>query len=69
MSQNVPWYMPHEEGKKIAVQAGDDDDEPLQPHPHVDDDGDAEEHRHVGADAAKPHELGNDDVADQSIAY
>ena len=43
-SQTVPEYIPHEEGRKVPVQAGDDDDEPLQPHADIDEHGDQEEH-------------------------
>src|SRR5208283_1817397 len=49
--------------QKVAVQAGDDDDETLQPHADVDDDRNDPNPNHVQTHLAHPQQLRQRDVA------
>ena len=56
-SQNVGAIHAPRRGQEVAVQAGDDDDEALEPHADVDDQRDDEQHRHVRAHPLEPQQL------------
>ena len=56
-SQNVGAVHAPGRRQEVAVQAGDDDHEPLEPHADVDDDRDDEQRRHARAHALEPEHL------------
>ena len=65
-SQNVGAVHPPRRGQEVAMQAGDDDDEALEPHADVHDQRDDEQQRHVGAHPLQPQHLRHDDVAEDA---
>ena len=48
---------------EVTVQAGNDNNEPLEPHPNIDEERNGEEHHQVAPQPGRPEKLRRDDIA------